>query len=100
MEERIEGKLQEAKGTVREGWGRLTDQPDVELRGQAEQMMGQTKQLIGTVKESVASSLQQVRADPAMRYPETRKAALKLLAYIAALLVILNGFIRGARRIR
>lgn len=93
-----EGIYEEGKGIVREGWGKVTDQPGVEAKGQIEQLMGQAKQFVGGVKESVGKAVNQIRQDPAMAEAETRKAALKLLAYIAATLVIINEIVRAPRR--
>lgn len=130
--EQIEGTYEEAKGSLREGWGRLTDQPDVARtyqpdapgEGRVDQITGKTKQIVGTVKEnviaplkenviapikesvvepikeSVSSAVQQIRQDPSMQQSETRKAALKLLAYAAGLLILLISLFRGARRRR
>lgn len=97
-EQRIEGMAQEATGIVREGWGKVTDQPSVELRGQLEQAMGQVKQLVGGVRDSLGSALRKVRQDPQMTQADTRRAALKLLAYIAGALIVINEILRAPRR--
>lgn len=99
-QQRMEGIAQEAKGVVREGWGRATDQPAVELKGQIEQAVGQIKQFVGGIRESLGSALQKVREDPSMTRADTRRAALKLLAYIAGTLIVINEIIRVPRRRR
>ncbi len=95
---RTEGMVQEGIGKVREGWGRVTDQPDVEAKGQFEQVMGQAKQFVGGIQQSVSKAVHQVRQDPSMENADTRKAALKLLAYVAAALVVINAIIHAPRR--
>jgi len=97
-QERVEGVAEEAKGVVRDGWGKVTDQPSVELKGQLEQAMGQMKQFVGGVKESLGSALHKVREDPSMTRADTRRAALKLLAYIAGTLIVVNEIMRAPRR--
>ncbi|MGH2403038.1 MAG: CsbD family protein, partial [bacterium] len=92
------GMTEEAKGVVREGWGKVTDRPSVELKGQLEQAMGQVKQFVGGVKESLGSALDKVRQDPSMTQAGTRRAALKLLAYIAGALIVVNEIMRAPRR--
>ncbi len=96
--DRMEGIAQEAKGVVREGWGRATDQPAVMLKGQVEQAVGQVKQFVGGIKESLGTALDKVRDDPSMTRGDTRRAALKLLAYIAGALIVINEIIRAPRR--
>ncbi|OFV84588.1 MAG: hypothetical protein A2W26_06740 [Acidobacteria bacterium RBG_16_64_8] len=96
--DRIAGVAQEGVGTVREAWGRATNQPDAEVKGQVEQAMGQAKQLIGGIKESVSEAIRRIRQDPTMVRADTRKAALKLLAYIAAALLVANALVRAPKR--
>lgn len=96
--ERVEGLIEEATGVARKGWGQATDQPSLELRGQVEQALGQVKQFVGEVKESLGSALNKVREDPAMTRADTRRAALKLLAYIAGTLIVINEIMRAPRR--
>jgi hypothetical protein len=71
-QERFEGTAQESTGAIREGWGRL--------------------------KDSVGEAVYKIRQDPAMERSDTRRAALKLLAYIAAALVVLNALVHAPRR--
>jgi hypothetical protein len=56
------------------------------------------RHFFGGIRDSVGEALRTVRQDPAMERSETRRAALKLLAYIAAALVILNALIHAPRR--
>jgi uncharacterized protein YjbJ (UPF0337 family) len=96
--QRMEGMYEEGKGTLREGWGKVSGQPDQELKGQLEQAMGQVKQFVAGVTESLGTAVRQVREDPSMTHAETRKAALKLLAYIAGALVVVNEILRAPKR--
>ncbi|HEY7668907.1 MAG TPA: CsbD family protein [Actinomycetota bacterium] len=52
MEDRIEGKWDEAKGKAKEAAGDLTDDPDLEREGEKDQMKGAGKQAVGHVKEA------------------------------------------------
>jgi uncharacterized protein YjbJ (UPF0337 family) len=52
MEDRIEGKWDEAKGKAKEAAGDLTDDPDLEREGEKDQVKGAGKQAIGHVKEA------------------------------------------------
>lgn len=96
--DRMEGIAQEAKGVVREGWGGATDNSTTVLKGQVEQAVGQVKQFVGGVKESLGSALNKVREDPSMTRADTRRAALKLLAYVAGTLIVINEIMRAPRR--
>lgn len=96
--DRMEGVVQEGVGKIREGWGKVTDQPDVEVKGQFEQVMGQARQFVGGIKQSVGEAVQQMRQDPKMENADTRRAALKLLAYIAVVLLVVNALIHAPRK--
>jgi hypothetical protein len=55
-------------------------------------------QFFAGVKDSIGEAVSKIRQDPAMERSDTRRAALKLLAYIAAALVVLNALIHAPRR--
>ncbi len=49
--DQIEGTLHEVKGKVKEVAGRVTDNPDVERKGQAEALAGKVQKKVGEVKK-------------------------------------------------
>jgi hypothetical protein len=63
-----------------------------------ETVVGQATELVRGVRQSVGDAVSQIRQDHRMEKPETRRAALKLLAYIAGALLILNALLHAPRR--
>ena len=51
--EHTEGNLDKASGSIKEGIGRATDDPDMVAEGQAEQTKGGLKKAVGDVKDAV-----------------------------------------------
>ncbi|HUH17177.1 MAG TPA: CsbD family protein [Methylomirabilota bacterium] len=51
--DRIEGGLKEAGGKAKEGWGDLTDDPETEAEGQADQVEGKVQSTWGEGKDKV-----------------------------------------------
>src|SRR5262245_51908030 len=51
--DRIEGKVDKAKGFVKDKTGELIDDPDLEARGEAERAKGEIKDRIGKAKDKV-----------------------------------------------
>jgi len=49
--EQIEGTLHEVKGKVKEAAGRVTNSPDIELKGRAEAMAGTVQKKVGQIKK-------------------------------------------------
>ena len=49
--DKIEGTLHQAKGLVKEKVGQLTNDPDLEAEGQAENLSGKVQEKVGQVKE-------------------------------------------------
>lgn len=49
----IKGKLNEAKGAVKKGVGKATDDPALELEGHADQAKGKAQQVKGHLKDAV-----------------------------------------------
>jgi len=52
--ERLEGATREAAGKVKAGWGRMTGQPDTEIKGIAEQVDGAAEKAVGSATEDTA----------------------------------------------
>lgn len=53
--DKIKGKLEEAGGKIKEGFGDATDNESLETQGQADQVSGKGKQVGGDVKEGVGN---------------------------------------------
>jgi len=49
--DKIDGKTDELKGEVKEGVGRVTDNPELETEGHADQAKGNVKQAAEKVKD-------------------------------------------------
>ena len=49
--DKIEGALHQAKGLVKEKVGQLTNDPDLEAEGQAENLSGKVQEKVGQVKQ-------------------------------------------------
>jgi uncharacterized protein YjbJ (UPF0337 family) len=51
--EQLGGKLEEAKGTVKEQIGKVTNDPATQAHGVIDQVIGQVKQAYGNFKEEL-----------------------------------------------
>ena len=51
--EQLDGKLDEAKGTVKEQIGKVTNDPGTQAHGVIDHVIGQVMQAIGNFKEEV-----------------------------------------------
>jgi uncharacterized protein YjbJ (UPF0337 family) len=51
--DRIEGKVDKAKGFVKEKTGQLVNDPDLEAEGQADRVKGEIKDKFGQAKDKV-----------------------------------------------
>ncbi len=51
MKDKVKDTLHEAKGTVKEMAGKITDNPKLEARGKAEKIAGKVREKIGQVKK-------------------------------------------------
>jgi uncharacterized protein YjbJ (UPF0337 family) len=51
--QRIEGKVDKAKGYVKEKTGQIVNDPDLETEGMAERAKGEVKEGIGKAKDKV-----------------------------------------------
>jgi uncharacterized protein YjbJ (UPF0337 family) len=49
--DKLEGAFHEAKGTIKEKVGQVTNDPDLEAEGQAENTSGTIQKKIGQIKE-------------------------------------------------
>jgi uncharacterized protein YjbJ (UPF0337 family) len=56
----IQGKWEQAKGAVKEGIGKLTNDPDTELEGQAQQTGGEAQEGWGKFKRGVSETVQDI----------------------------------------
>ena len=52
-QDRTEGKLHEIKGKIKEKVGKATNDPDLEVSGNAEKKAGKVQNLIGRVEKAV-----------------------------------------------
>jgi uncharacterized protein YjbJ (UPF0337 family) len=55
MKDKVKGTLHEAKGSVKEMAGQITDNPKLEAQGAAEKIAGKTQKKIGQVKKFFGS---------------------------------------------
>ncbi|BAO56440.1 CsbD family protein [Nonlabens marinus] len=53
----LEGKMDQAKGKVKEGFGKLTDDKSTEAEGKADQAKGKAKEAYGEAKRNVKNAL-------------------------------------------
>jgi uncharacterized protein YjbJ (UPF0337 family) len=51
--DRIEGKIDKAKGSVKEKAGQIVNDPDLEAEGRADRIEGHVKEGIGRAKDKV-----------------------------------------------
>ena len=51
--DRVEGKVHEVKGAVKETIGRATNNPDLESEGQAEKLSGKVQRKVGEVEKVI-----------------------------------------------
>lgn len=57
--EQIEGKWKETKGSVREQWGKLTDQDLEVIAGKKDRLLGKLQQAYGFGKEKASENVDQ-----------------------------------------
>lgn len=55
-ENQVAGKIHEAKGVIKEKVGRVTNDPNLEVEGAAEEMAGKIQNKIGHVQKVVERS--------------------------------------------
>ncbi len=56
--DQIKGRVEEAKGTLKEKAGQLTGNPDLEDRGTVEKVSGNVRKTFGDVKENIKDQWQ------------------------------------------
>ena len=54
----VEGKLDQAKGSVKEGVGRATGDGDLEVEGQADRAGGNLREGFGTARRKVGDAIE------------------------------------------
>jgi uncharacterized protein YjbJ (UPF0337 family) len=52
-EDKVEGKIHEVKGTIKEAVGEATTDPNLESSGNAEKQAGKVQQIIGSAEKAV-----------------------------------------------
>lgn len=57
--DQFEGKWDRMKGSVREHWGRLTDDDVEEVRGKRESLLGKIQEKYGDTKEAAEEKLKE-----------------------------------------
>ncbi len=55
--DRLEGKLEELKGVVKERWGKYTNNPILTIQGRGEQLKGRLCAQFGYTKDEVESAM-------------------------------------------
>ena len=55
--DRIEGSLDQAKGKIKEGVGKMTGDSKLETEGQADQVSGKVQNTIGGIKDKIRESV-------------------------------------------
>jgi uncharacterized protein YjbJ (UPF0337 family) len=55
IKDKVEGTFHEAKGTVKEMAGEITNNPKLEAKGKAEKIAGKVQGKIGQVKKALGS---------------------------------------------
>lgn len=58
-DDQFKGKWDQMKGSVREHWGRLTDDDLEEVRGKRENLLGKIQEKYGDTKEAAAKKLKE-----------------------------------------
>jgi uncharacterized protein YjbJ (UPF0337 family) len=57
-EDEVEGKYEQAKGSVKEGFGRLTGDEEMEAEGSADKLKGDVQEGWGGAKRKVGDALE------------------------------------------
>jgi uncharacterized protein YjbJ (UPF0337 family) len=56
----MEGKFDQAKGTVKEKWGQITNDPETESEGRAERAGGKIQEGVGTARRKVGEVIEDI----------------------------------------
>jgi len=55
--DKIKGMANKATGAVKEGVGKATDNPDLEVEGAAQRLKGQVQESVGKAKDAVKKAI-------------------------------------------
>lgn len=58
--DQFEGKWDQMKGSVREQWGKLTDDEVTEAKGKREDLIGKIQERYGDTKEAISKKLDEL----------------------------------------
>jgi len=72
--EQLTGKWNQMKGTVREKWGRLTDDDVTQINGKRDQLIGRIQERYGLAKEAAAKQVDEWLAGSQASHPKTHQA--------------------------
>jgi len=61
--DRIEGNLDKAKGSVKEGLGKVTDDEQTEAEGKKDKVKGGLKETLGDAKDTVSDAIDSLKKD-------------------------------------
>jgi uncharacterized protein YjbJ (UPF0337 family) len=70
--DRIEGKWKQAKGSVKERWGKLTDDDLTEIRGRRDQLVGKIQERYGIAKDAASEQADEWLSEFEERSAQTR----------------------------
>lgn len=56
------GKVEQAKGKVKDKVGEWTDNPDLEAEGEADQVAGKVRETLGTAKRKADEAVDEVKS--------------------------------------
>ena len=68
------GKWNQMKGSVREKWGKLTDDDISQVKGQREQLVGRIQERYGLAKEAATKQVDEWLASNSREEPATHRA--------------------------
>lgn len=51
--DKVEGKMEQAKGKIKEGAGKAANDPELEVKGKVENAAGKAKEKMGDVKKVI-----------------------------------------------
>lgn len=61
MTDKLNAKLDQVKGTVKEAFGKLTDDKTIQAEGLMDKVVGKTKEVVADVKDSVDGILDELK---------------------------------------
>jgi uncharacterized protein YjbJ (UPF0337 family) len=72
--EQFTGKWNQLKGSVREKWGKLTDDDVAQVKGQYDQLVGRIQERYGLAKEAANKQVDEWIAQNTRETPATHRA--------------------------